>query len=110
MNILSNKADGATQQIAAKLLSRWRFSMVLGARAGNPSKPDPTAALIIANEIGVPPQEVFFIGDTAIDMQTANAAGMYGIGALWGFRPAEELITAEARILLQNPQDLLPWL
>jgi phosphoglycolate phosphatase len=43
-------------------------------------------------------------------MQTADAAGMYGIGVLWGFRPAEEMIAGGARILLREPQDLMPWL
>jgi len=109
ISILSNKADFATQEIAAKLLSRWPFSIILGATAGNPRKPDPNAALIIANRLELAPHEIIFMGDTSIDMQTADAAGMYGIGALWGFRPAEEMVAGGARILLRAPQDLMPW-
>ena len=110
ISILSNKADDATQQIVAKLLSRWAFRVVLGARAGIPPKPDPTGALTIAKMLGISPQDTIFIGDTSIDMQTAAAAGMYSIGALWGFRPADELSAGGARILLRNPPDLIPWL
>ena len=110
ISILSNKADDATQQIVAKLLSRWSFRIVLGAKAGIPPKPDPTAALTIAKMLVIPPQDIIFLGDTSIDMQTAAASGMYGIGALWGFRPADELIAGGARILLRNPPDLMPWL
>jgi phosphoglycolate phosphatase len=110
LNILSNKKDEMTREIVAKLLSSWHFDVVQGARSATPKKPDPAAALGIAARIGLPPEQFLFVGDTAIDMQTARAAGMYGVGALWGFRPAEELIAGGARILLSNPQDLLPWL
>jgi len=108
-NILSNKADDATRQIVATLLGRWNFCVIAGARKGVPRKPDPTAALAIAAKVGIEPRKFVFIGDTAIDMQTARACGMYGIGVLWGFRPAKELIAGGARMLLSNPTDLLPW-
>jgi phosphoglycolate phosphatase len=110
LNILSNKADEAIQPIVAALLSRWHFNTVLGATAATPKKPDPTAALSIAEQCGIPPRQTLFLGDTAIDMQTARACGMYGIGVLWGFRPAEELIAGGARMLINEPQDLLPWI
>lgn len=110
LNILSNKADEATQPIVAELLSRWRFNTVLGATSATPKKPDPTAALRIAEQCGVSPRQTLFLGDTSIDMQTARACGMYGIGVLWGFRPAQELIAAGARMLINVPQDLLPWI
>ena len=110
LNILSNKADEATQQIVAGLLHRWRFNAVQGATAATPKKPDPTAALNIAAQCGITPRETLFLGDSSIDMQTARACGMYGIGVLWGFRPAEELIAGGARMLIHKPQDLLPWI
>lgn len=110
INILSNKSDEATRQIVAELLPGWRFNNVLGATAGIPKKPDPTAALNIAEQCGVAPGKTLFMGDTAIDMQTARACGMYSVGVLWGFRPAEELIHGGAQMLLSEPQDLLPWI
>lgn len=110
LNILSNKAHEATQQIAAKLLSSWRFNIVQGGRTDTPLKPDPTAARRMAALIGCSPQQILFLGDTAMDMQTAQTSGMYGIGVLWGFRAADELIAGGARILLARPQDLLPWI
>jgi len=110
LNILSNKDHEATRRIAAALLNRWNFKVIAGARAGITKKPDPAAALSISKKIGVPPQQFAFMGDTAIDMQTARAGGMYGIGALWGFRPAEELIAGGCRLLLAAPEDWLPWI
>jgi phosphoglycolate phosphatase len=40
-------------------------------------------------------------------MMTANAAGMYAVGVLWGFRKADELLESGAKVLLENPMDLL---
>jgi phosphoglycolate phosphatase len=108
-SILSNKSDEATRQIVAELLPRWRFDRVQGAKADVPKKPDPAAALNIAEQCGIAPRETLFWGDTAIDMQTARAGGMYGIGVLWGFRPAQELIAGGAKMLINEPRDFLPW-
>ncbi len=108
--VLSNKLDGPTQTIAAELLSGWPFAAVVGSRPSVPKKPDPTAALEIAGRLGLPPAAFLYLGDTAIDMQTAAAAGMFGVGVLWGFRPAEELIQGGARILLSHPTHLLAFL
>jgi len=40
-------------------------------------------------------------------MKTANAAGMYAVGALWGFRTADELTANGAMSLIERPLDLL---
>ena len=43
-------------------------------------------------------------------MQTAVAAGMYAVGALWGFRTSGELLANGAKILIEKPMDLMPIL
>ena len=40
-------------------------------------------------------------------MQTGSAAGMYTVGALWGFRDREELESSGAEIVAEKPEDLL---
>ena len=107
MVVYSNKPDDFTQLAVAKLLPRWRFDAVVGARDGWPHKPDPAAALDLANRLGVPPAQFVYVGDTNTDMQTAVAAGMVPAGALWGFRTADELLTNGARVLLAHPMELL---
>jgi phosphoglycolate phosphatase len=107
MAVLSNKPDEATNEIIKALIPRHPFRIVLGATATRPKKPDPCAALEIASRFAIPSQEFLFIGDTSIDMQTACAAGMFPVGVLWGFRSAEELIAAGARVLLTEPADLM---
>ncbi len=105
--VLSNKPDAATRQLVAALLPEVRFGAIYGERAGVPRKPDPTAALGIAAELGVEPGDCAFIGDTAVDMETARAAGMYGVGVTWGFRGVEELQAHGARALAHSSDELL---
>ena len=107
MAVLSNKPDSFTKQMVEAMLGRWHFAAVFGARPGVPKKPDPTAALGIAERMGVAPGEFLYLGDTNTDMRTANAAGMYAVGALWGFRSAEELRGSGARVLVERPPEVL---
>lgn len=108
--VLSNKPDDAAHAVVRTFLPGIDFEVVLGATPTRPKKPDPAAALEVAERIGVPPAEIAFMGDTSVDMRTAVAAGMFPIGALWGFRTAEELIDSGARLLVTAPGDLLPLL
>jgi phosphoglycolate phosphatase len=110
MAVLSNKPDEASNEIVRALLPNIAFRMVMGATPERLKKPDPSAAIEIAALLGIPPKDFIFIGDTSIDMQTACAAGMFPIGVLWGFRPAEELITAGGKMFFKHPADLLGWL
>jgi phosphoglycolate phosphatase len=108
--ILSNKQDYFTQIMVAKLLPRWRFKPVFGARPAVPKKPDPAGALEIAKVLGLAPDHFLYLGDTGIDMKTACAAGMVPVGVLWGFRPADELRAQGARWLIEKPGDLISLL
>jgi phosphoglycolate phosphatase len=105
--VLSNKPDEFTQIMVEKLLPDWSFRIVRGLKSSMPKKPDPAAALDISRELRIPPCQFLYLGDSNIDMQTANSAGMYAVGALWGFRTAEELLENGAKALIENPQDVL---
>jgi phosphoglycolate phosphatase len=107
--VLSNKPHAATVAMIERLFARWRFDAVRGQRDGGPLKPDPAQALEIAGELGIPPDEWMYLGDTRVDMLTARAAGMWAVGALWGFRDAEELKAAGADALLVHPRELWRW-
>jgi phosphoglycolate phosphatase len=106
--VLSNKLEEFTRAMVAHFLGRWRFGAVFGASERFPRKPDPASALAIAVELDVAPQDFLYLGDTAIDMRTAVGAGMFPVGALWGFRDADELRLSGAKALLREPLELLP--
>jgi len=53
---------------------------------------------------------VLYLGDSAVDMQTAVAAGMFPTGVLWGFRSAKELNDSGAKALIERPLEVLSLL
>ncbi|MCY2929261.1 MAG: HAD family hydrolase [Planctomycetota bacterium] len=107
MAVLSNKPQEFTELMVARLLGDWTFRAVHGARPDVAIKPDPGSALDIAREMGIEPREFLYVGDTDTDMQTAVGAGMFPVGALWGFRPGEELTRHGAKVLISTPGELL---
>ena len=107
MTILSNKPDEFTRAMAERLLGRWRFEIVRGIIPGRPRKPEPDAAQDMARSLNLSPQKIVFMGDSAIDMLTARAAGMFPVGVLWGFRTRDELVENGAGLLIDHPRKLL---
>ena len=107
MAVLSNKPHEFTCITVDKLLSGFSFDIVQGMTPSIPPKPEPTTALQIARRLQIPPADFLYLGDTNTDMQTANGAGMFAAGALWGFRTANELRQSGAKTLLHEPSDIL---
>ncbi len=101
--VLSNKPHEFTVQCVRELLKPWRFDIVLGAGNGFPNKPDPSGALGIAAGWCLEPNRIAYVGDTATDMRTAVSAGMFAVGALWGYRDHHELSGSGARLLVDLP-------
>jgi phosphoglycolate phosphatase len=106
ISVLSNKADEFTKKITHALFPNY-FDPVIGLSIEAHKKPNPFGAVEISKTLGLKPEEIIYIGDTGIDMQTANNANMFAVGVLWGFRPKEELILNGAKYLLSNPLDLI---
>jgi phosphoglycolate phosphatase len=110
MAIVTNKPDDSTRTMAARLLPRWEFDVIVGATSELPRKPDPKGALKAARRLRLSPGAILYVGDSDIDMKTANAAGMYAVGVLWGFRTADELMKNGAKVLIRKPLELLELL
>jgi phosphoglycolate phosphatase len=105
--VLSNKVDELTQGIVDGLTEPGTFDVVMGAQAGVPLKPDPAAALLVSARLGVAPEAIAYVGDSGVDMRTATAAGMLPVGVRWGFRTKDELVENGARVVLDQPLELL---
>ena len=105
--VLSNKDQADVDKVLAYYFPGIAFSVIRGRVEGVPLKPDPAAALLIAQDMGVLPGECWYVGDTSMDMNCGNAAGMETVGVLWGFRPREELVASGARELIAEPEELL---
>lgn len=110
MAVLSNKPDAKTRDCVAHFFPDTPFAIVRGAQDNMPLKPAPDAALAICRELTIPLDQWLYVGDTDTDMQTAVNAGLYGVGAAWGFRDREELLAYGAQTVIDTPGELLPLL
>jgi len=108
--IFSNKPDEFTREMVDKLLPHWKFAETVGATSAVPRKRDPTGAISIAEKMMIAPQHFLYLGDTNTDMQTATRAGMFGVGAAWGFRSVEELLENGAQCIIRHPSEIIPLL
>jgi phosphoglycolate phosphatase len=104
--VLSNKPHKPTRDMVEAFFPQGTFAHVAGTVSGIPPKPDPAGAQRAAGKLGVAPDACLFLGDMAVDMATARAAGMFPIGALWGYRSADELLNAGAGVIVRTPADL----
>ena len=107
MAVLSNKPHLQTIDVVREFFGEDTFLHVQGQQEGVPRKPDPTAALLIAEKLGVDPKECVYIGDSDVDMQTGNAAGMETVGVSWGFRTKDVLIEHGAKHTIDYPKELI---
>lgn len=107
LGICTNKQNFAAVEIAEKILKPIKFDAIMGDERGKPKKPDPTNALEIAKKFNVNPEEIAYFGDTSVDVQTAINAGFLPVGVTWGFREKKELIESGAKIIVNNPREIL---
>lgn len=104
--VVTNKADEVASLVVNKLFGNI-FDFIMGQKKGIPPKPDPTAALLTMEKLGVKPQECAFVGDTGVDVLTGANSGAYPVGVLWGFREKKELIENGAKSIIEDPAELI---
>jgi len=104
--VITNKPHVFLDKILVDLFSETDFVRVIGA-GEYPSKPDPAALYAVMEETGVKKEECMYIGDTAIDINTAINAGIMPVGVFWGYQSGEALKNAGAQVVIQKPEELL---
>ena len=99
--VVSNKPDNMTRYLVEKMFG-GAVDVVRGQRPDTPKKPDPTAVLETAEAFGLSPNEILYVGDSGVDMETGKNAGMDACGVLWGFRDRKELLSHGAVYLAED--------
>lgn len=85
MAVLSNKPHLYTVEIVETLFPTHLFNPIRGHQKQFPKKPDPTTALQIVSAWNLAPQEVAYIGDSTVDLATAQAAKLIPLIFSWGY-------------------------
>ena len=108
--VASNKYQTATVKLIHHYFPNISFVEILGQREGVPVKPDPGIVSDIIQKAGVSKEEVLYVGDSNVDMQTAHNAGVDAIGVAWGFRPRAELEALQPLAVIDKAEELLDYL
>lgn len=94
--IVTSKIEQGARDLLANLGWTPHFSVVVGRETATAMKPAPEPALHALAALERSPSQAVFVGDTAVDMECARAAGIPTVVGFTLIRSAEELREAGA--------------
>ncbi|TMP36065.1 HAD family hydrolase [Pseudoalteromonas rubra] len=107
--IMTNKPTFLTLPLLAQITVLRDIEVVVCGDTLEVAKPHPEPLLLVAEKLGVNPEQCIYVGDAARDIAAAKAAGMRSAAALWGFIPSlEEAQSWSADLDLTNPESIFP--
>lgn len=104
--VVSNKFDGAVKSLCEEYFGSLA-GVAVGERADVRKKPAPDSVLEAIKELGVSKNETIYVGDSDVDVLTAQNAGIKSIGVTWGFRDRELLEETGADFIADTAEDVL---
>ncbi len=107
LGVISNKPHELTLRVVDAFWPADTFRFVQGYVGEVTRKPSPHHLLAFARELSISTNDVWLIGDTPTDVETAKRAGATCLGVTWGFRPAAELLAAGVPVICQTTADIL---
>ena len=107
--VISNKQDSAVKRLAGEHFPGL-LETAVGESAAVRRKPNPDAVLAALQEMGVSRDEAVYVGDTEVDLRTAENAGLACAAVGWGFRTEEELREVWTGRIFQSAGELCAWL
>ena len=102
--VVTNKDEDVSRALIEKFFP-GAFAAVCGGNAGRPTKPDPATPRAALEALGVAPEDALYVGDTAVDADTARGAGIPLRLCSWGFRPRGDL--EKLGPVIDSPSELL---
>lgn len=104
--IVTNKARRFGLPLTSALGIAARAGCVVCGDTTPHAKPHPAPLLHAAQLLGVPPRACLYVGDDRRDMEAANAAGMRGVVACYGYVGDADVATWGAAHLVSSPGGL----
>lgn len=108
--VVTNKPQRQANKIVRHFFGDTLFEGVYGGGSAYPKKPDPTSALLALRQVNAAPEASWFVGDSDVDVLTAQAAGLRCVGAAWGFRGEEELRRVGADAIAPSAAAILSYI
>ena len=108
--VVSNKADFAVKLLAEEYFGGLLLDAVGENEAcGVRKKPAPDSLFAVMDKLNAPKHEVVYVGDSEVDIQTAQNAGVDCISVTWGFKDREFLLSNGGTVLVDKPAEILQF-
>lgn len=104
--IVSNKNHQAVQELAA-VYFQSEMDYAIGQQEKMAKKPAPDMVTHALARLQKDGSTAVYIGDSEVDVRTAENSGLPCIAVTWGFRSRDELEKAGAKVIVENPDELL---
>ena len=108
--ILSNKPDYILQKLIANNLKGIKFSYIQGQDFNYPPKPDVTLLNVILKKLDLIDKKGLFVGDSIVDVLTANNANLNSIILTYGYGKKEDLNNEKAIKLIDNFEEVKKYI
>ena len=69
-------------------------------------KPAPDTVLKVLDTFNLKSEDAIYVGDSDVDILTAKNSDMPCVSVTWGFRNREFLIEHDAKIIIDNPEEI----
>ena len=109
MAIVSNKIDAGVKELNEKFFAEY-IDVAIGEREGIKRKPAPDSVNEVLHILGVEKGHILYVGDSDVDIQTADNADVRCVCVSWGFRDEKFLMEHGAGAVIQRPLELLDYL
>ena len=106
--IVSNKNDKAVKELNDKYFNGY-IDVAIGDRNGKLRKPAPDSVYEALEQLGSDVSHAIYVGDSDVDIETANNAGMMNVLVTWGFRDKELLVEKGGKNFIDSPGELLKY-
>ncbi len=109
MGIVSNKLQPAVAELNERFF-KGRISQAIGESATVRRKPNPDAVLAALRNLGSDKDAAIYVGDSEVDLATAQNAGLRCALVTWGFRDEDflrALPQVSAATFIHKPEELL---
>ena len=104
--VVSNKQDSAVKSLCKKFFTGL-FDVEIGEKENIAKKPEPDEVNEVLKILNIDRKKSIYIGDSEVDIQTAQNSKMKSIIVDWGFRDRKFLYEHGAEVIVSNPSEIL---
>ncbi len=103
--VISNKLHSLAVRSVETYFNSYEIK-VIGAEGGFPRKPSPDSTVHMLQHFNCHSSDTLFVGDSIVDIKTAQNANVSSVGVIWGNGDEEDFKKQKSDFILYRPQEI----